>query len=315
MTAPRRKHATKYHEIVEAPAAESAASIPSKPSEPTADEGFSRFYANLSSGPLAKISSMLAFAALPLTEPPPGPPSPTSSRAESVKAYSGPDARALISPAALRALEEQHRRQGASGQVFNPAESFYVVQPSGGTASYANIMRSEHRHAKRQHGHHLSGISEENLEFVDARETQASKSGGGTSASHAKTADVASGAGVPQGGHRVEELELENDTLKQVLDQMSHRLQAFERSAQDASMAALTQSMASVRTVPGMRADEMGGDRERIMEAELQNAVDEITRLKAENKEQRRFKEELEESVRVKRREERREERARRLRE
>lgn len=298
LSAPKRKHSSKHREVVEAPSASSAAQLPQQ-SNATTDDAFSRFYSTLTAGPLSKISSMLAFTALPLTETPSQPTSPTSSRTESVKAHNGPDLHTLISPAALRALEDQQRRQGATGHVFNPAESFYVVQPSGGTASYANIMRSEQQRYAKLQQHHLSGISEEDGEFVDARETQAApKTNAGASTSHGRAVRR---PGMPP-SHTPEELELENETLKQVLDQMSHRLQAFERSAQDASMAVLTQSMASVRTQggPSPKHDEAElGERAR-MEAEMQSAVDEITKLRRDNQKYKNYFDRLKDSARKK---------------
>lgn len=239
-----------------------------------ADDAFSRFYSNLTAGPFSKISSMLAFAAMPLSETSSQPSSPESSRTESTsaRAHHEPDLGTLISPAALNAMEEAQRRKGHSGQVFGPGESFYVVPTSGGTTSYANIMRTEQRYARRQG--HLSNISEEDNEFVDARETQVSRNS--VPAHHAP--------GGPS-GYRVEELELENDSLKQVLDQMSHRLQAFERSAQDASMAALTQSMASVRTQN---------------EDDIQNLIRENSKLKGQNQKYKDYIDRLRDSARQK---------------
>ena len=291
----RRKAHNKHHEVVDAPSVLSTAQVEERTNP--ADDGFSRFYSGLTSGPFSKISSMLAFAALPLSEPPSQPSSPTSSRVDkTVRAHNEPDISKLISSGAMKALEDSQRRKGDSGKVFGPGESFYVVPPSGGTASYANIMRTEQRYARRQQGH-LSNIEEDN-EFVDARETQHPKTGayGSGPGLHLKVAGSGPGTSTPN--HKAEELELENETLKQVLDQLSHRLQAFERSAQDASMAALTQSMASVRTTGGGRVDEGIGDRERIMEDELQRAVREISKLKGQNQKYKDYLERLKDSAR-----------------
>lgn len=287
----QRKPTTKQRAVRESPSAASASTAQLEQLKPNpAEDGFSRFYSTLTSGPFSKISSMLAFAALPLNESTSQPSSPTSSRTEkTARAHDGPDIRKLISPAAMNALEEGQRRQGHSGQPFG-GESFYVVPPSGGTTSYANIMRTEQRYARRQG--HLSNISEEDNEFVDARETQNGKNSGGNS--------LSTSHGKP-GVHRVEELELENDSLKQVLDQMCHRLQAFERSAQDASMAALTQSMASVRTTGG--GDVAHGDR--TTEDELQKAAREITKLRGQNQKYKSYLERLKDSARQKEREKR----------
>jgi len=292
--ASKKKPGSKHREIVEAPSASQADLKNTTPAE----EGFSRFYSNLTSGPFSKISSMLAFAALPLTEPPSQPSSPTSSRSEksSATAHAEPDFKALISPAAMKALEEHQRRRGHGGQTFGPGESFYVVPTSGGTVSYANIARAEQRYARRQQGH-LDNITEEDNDFIDARETQHLRNTASAAASHGRAGSLT----LPN--HRAEELELENETLKQVLDKLSHRLQAFERSAQDASMAALTQSMASVRTDGGGRADEAGmSDKERVMEVELQKAAKEkeIAKLKSQNQKYKDYLEKLRMSARQK---------------
>lgn len=294
----RHKHSSKHHEIVEAPSAASAAQLPQQTASP-AEDAFSRFYSNLTSGPFSKISSMLAFAAMPLTETPSQPSSPTSSRTEktSVRAHNGPDLKSLISPAALNALEDHQRKQGGSNHGFGPVESFYVVPTSGGTNSYANIARMDQRYTRRQHGH-LTNINEDDGEFVEARETQNARSTGSASTSHGKAGSMS----MPS-DHTLEELQLQNESLKQSLDHVSRRLQAFERSAQDASMAALTQSMASVRTQGGGKDGDSGlGDRERMMEDELRKAVQEISKLKGVNKKYKSYLDRLKDSAREKER-------------
>ncbi|KAL1303808.1 hypothetical protein AAFC00_000270 [Neodothiora populina] len=310
---PRTKHISRARQ--HDPVQESTLNAATPPMESTqrkqsgaGDDGFSRFYSTLTSGPFSRLSSILSFAALPLTDTLSQPSSPTSSRTErtSVRAHNEPDLRTLVSPAALNALEEQQRRHGIGGQAFGPGESFYVVPPSGGTASYANIMRTEQRYARRQQGH-LSHISEEDNEFVDARETQAPKTGGVGMGANIDSHEKVGGGGATQ-GHRVEELELENDTLKHALDQMSHRLQAFERSAQDASMAALTQSMVSVRTQGGgvgaaRHEEALGHERDRTMEEEMQRAAQEIAELKRQNRKYQAYYDKLEASARKKERE------------
>lgn len=235
------------------------------------DDGFSRFYSNWTTGPLSRLSSMLAFTALPLTDTP-EPDSPTSSRHQktSARASNDPDVKSLISPAALHALQ-QHGHIG-------PGESFYVIPTSGGTASYANIVTREQRITRR---HHLSNISEDDpAEFVDAQETQPAKQ--------------------PNRGlisEREEELQLQNDTLKQALDHVSHRLQAFESHAQDASMAALTHSVASVRTAHSAAPSNTS----RQSDDELQAALKEIKRLEHDNAKYRAYYTKLKDSAKARR--------------
>ncbi|GAB7353528.1 hypothetical protein MBLNU459_g3970t1 [Dothideomycetes sp. NU459] len=254
----------------------------------SADDGFARFYSNLTAGPFSRISSMLAFAALPLTEST-HPDSPTESRTEktTARATNDPSVESLISPAALHALQEHQRTQGGSGHSFGQAESFYLIPPTGGTASYANIVNREQRYARREH---LSDISEEaDGEFVDARETQSRRA----PPHQARTA----------ASFKEEELQLENETLKQVLDKMSHRLQAFESHAQDASMAALTQSMASVRTQPSAPPDM--SDERKAMEDEMRRAAREIAKLKSINSKYKAYLENLKNNARAKEKEKR----------
>lgn len=256
------------------------------------DDGFARFYSNLTAGPFSRISSMLAFAALPLTESV-HPDSPTESRTEktTARASNDPAVESLISPAALHALQEHQRNQGGSGNSFGQAESFYLIPPTGGTASYANIVNREQRYARREH---LSDINEEaDSEFVDARETQTRKA---TTSSQARTA----------ASFREEELQLENETLKQVLDKLSHRLQAFESHAQDASMAALTQSMASVRTQSSAAHTGVDIQDERpAMEDEMRRAAREIAKLKSTNAKYKAYLENLKNNARAKEKEKR----------
>jgi hypothetical protein len=235
------------------------------------DDGFSRFYSNWTTGPLSRLTSMLAFTALPLTDTP-EPDSPTSSRHQktSARASNDPDVKSLISPAALNALQ-QHGHIG-------PGESFYVIPTSGGTASYANIVTRDQRHVRR---HHLSNINEDDpAEFVDAQETQPARQ--------------------PNRGlisEREEELQLQNDTLKQALDHVSHRLQAFESHAQDASMAALTHSVASVRTTHSAAPSATS----RQSDDELQAAMKEIKRLEHDNAKFRAYYTKLKDSAKARR--------------
>ena len=235
------------------------------------DDGFSRFYSNWTTGPLSRLSSMLAFTALPLTDTP-DPESPTSSRHQktSARASNDPDVKSLISPAALNALQ-QHGHIG-------PGESFYVIPTSGGTASYANIVTREQRYARRNP---LSNISEDGpTEFVDAQETQPTKQ---------QNRGLIS--------EREEELQLQNDTLKQALDHVSHRLQAFESHAQDASMAALTHSVASVRTAHSAAPSSAS----RQSDDELQAAMKEIKRLEHDNAKYRAYYTKLKDSAKARR--------------
>ena len=211
---------------------------------------------------MSKLSSVLAYAGLPLTAEDAAklqPPSPAKEepRKRTVSAGNDPDVNQIFSKAALDALEDEHRQRGTLGHGFGPAESFYVVQKSGGMSTYADIARPQ-----------LPGIGEEeDGEFVDAKEvpgpaspvqgrfTNQSRSSFGSARTH-------------------EELELENTTLKQTLESLALRLADFETHAQDASMAALTQSMVGLRP-PQRQLVSSGGEgdtamQERLRQLELQ---------------------------------------------
>lgn len=220
---------------------ESSANLPAKQNTSKADdEGFTTFYNNLTTGTMSKLSSVLAYAGLPLTAeepqhgdvPPPLPPPEKSRKTRSsrtVNATTEPDVKKYFSKAALTAIEDEHRKRGAHGQVFGPAESFYVVQKGGGTYSYADIARNQQLHNASR--------GEDEDDFVDAQEESgvSSPSQGRAAFGKSRTA---------------EELELENTTLKTTLEQLASRLANFEVHAQDASMAAIAQSMASLHSSP-----------------------------------------------------------------
>ncbi|KAI5361988.1 hypothetical protein Slin15195_G056370 [Septoria linicola] len=206
---------------------------PQKTQNTEDDEGFAKFYSTLTTGTMTKLSSVLAYAGLPLTadevKTEQAPQQKLTQR--TVPASDSPDVKKIFSKAALEAIEDEHRQRGHHGHAFGPAESFYVVQTGGGTYSYADIAKAQQQQ--------LEGIDEDDEEaFVDAREAQ-------TSPKHSR---FASRAGRDSFGRTrtQEELELENVTLKHTLEQLTTRLSEFETHAQDASMAALTQSMASV---------------------------------------------------------------------
>lgn len=211
---------------------ESSGSLPSKqPRSKVEDEGFTNFYNNLTTGTVSKLSSVLAYAGLPLTTQeiqiaPPVPEKPQKEKSShTVNATAEPDVKKYFSKAALAAIEDEHRQRGSHGQVFGPAENFYVVQKGGGTYSYADIARNQQLHA-------AAGKEE----FVDAQED------GMGSPRHSRAAFGKS--------RTAEELELENTTLKTTLEQLASRLSNFEAHAQEASFAALTHSMASLHSGP-----------------------------------------------------------------
>jgi uncharacterized coiled-coil protein SlyX len=259
--------------------------VPEQASTST-EEGFSRFY-NTFESILSKLSAPLAFAGLPLISeegPAPSAPEPTSSK----KRYSGskertgsdPDLTKYISRAALRASA----RDGQSGN-----DSFYVVPTTGHTASYAQIMSFDQKEKRRMaasiHSENPDVFSEPNEEddFVDARETPMPTS---PSFTRKGSSRKLSGRDLE---NKVEELDMENKSLKDCIDKLSKRLHAFEMSAQQSSMA-LQESMRLMRPVSPAReqASDRGGDdalQRRVLELEEHVALGgkEIDRLGKEN--------------------------------
>ncbi|KAK3627702.1 hypothetical protein LTR56_019047 [Elasticomyces elasticus] len=216
------------------------------------DDGFVKFYSSLREGTMSKLSSALAFAGLPLTADDIKP-----EKKQTVTARSEPDARKYISEAALTALDEDRRQRGQLGHGFNPAESFYVVPPTGMMTSFAEITRRRLQDDDKDH-------------FVDARE--------GPVPTSPRTNSSGSQAGTGRmsfGKNRThEELELENSTLKLTLEQLASRLANFEAHAQDASMMALEQSMVLSRAPHPAPAEPNRALERRLKELEKQAAKD-----------------------------------------
>jgi hypothetical protein len=217
------------------------------------DEGFAKFYNNITTGTMSKLSSVLAYAGLPLTADDAvnnDQQNTLKKEKQTVRATNDPDVNKIFSKAALAAIEDEHRQRGTLGHGFGPAESFYVVQKGGGTYSYADIARAQQREAEED---------DEEPAFVDAKEVPSPKQ----SRSSRRKRDS---FGMPR---TQEELELENTTLKTTLEHLASRLEAFEAHAQDASMAALTQSMISVKPPTKPVGDE-AHSQSRLRELELQ---------------------------------------------
>jgi hypothetical protein len=241
----RRAESTKSKQQKEQPVAQ--------PVSPPAEDNFRRFYSAFG-GVISAISAPLAFTSLPLSPTPPAPAaeppkeerSKAKSRTQSPEASrtvksSVPDLAALISEPALRALRED------GSAPLGPNESFYLVP---GTASYASILQNK-KDAQSQHmtpieegSGSMKGSSHE--EFVDARENV-----GPPSPIKSRQTRATSGSGVtPQrsipagrgaGLKTMEELALENETLKNLVDKQAKRIQMWELNSQN-SFNALAQS-------------------------------------------------------------------------
>jgi len=216
---------------------------PSARDVPTArqakDDSFQKFYSTFESL-FSKLSAPLAFAGLPLTpeqaQPEAGKDAQMPDR-NRVSTSDGPELAKIYSKAALRIIRED------GGPGFGVQDSFYWVQPSGGTESYANMVSRRGGH----NAHVPETIEEDAEEFVDAQETpgppspKSSRGSVGREKPGSRWKDVKSA-----GGKTMEELELENTALRQLLDTQSRRLQMWEASAQAQSLA-FSQSLRSAR--------------------------------------------------------------------
>jgi hypothetical protein len=237
------------------------------------DEGFNRWYSTIESL-VNKLSAPLAYAGIPLmtedSEPsaagPPKPRRPSSSKSITSESDLGK----IFSRAALRATARSSQ-----------SDSFYVVPSTGGTVSYAGIMKYEAKEQRRlQQSMHSQNPDffedpDEADDFVDAREAPMSptfrKKLGGLKAGH-------------DSERIVEELYMENKSLKQVIDRMSKRLHAFEAGAQSSTMA-LQESMrvsrpSSPTTTTG---DAKLAARVRELEEQAKLGMREVNRLDREN--------------------------------
>jgi hypothetical protein len=205
-----------------------------------------------------------------------------SSNAKKVKdqkerSPSDPDLTKYISRAALRAT--------ATAPSGN--DSFYVVPPSGHTVSYAHILsfaeKEKRRLAASLHGENPDLFADpDEDDFFDAKELPGSVSPAaskrfsvGNKRLNGKDLEI-----------KVEELDLENKSLKEVVDKLSKRLHTFEMAAQSSSMA-LQESMRLMRPMSPAREPAAGDDqlRKRIAELEEQVALGakESERLGREN--------------------------------
>ncbi|KAI1383128.1 uncharacterized protein F4822DRAFT_422239 [Hypoxylon trugodes] len=212
----------------------------------TSDEGFSRFY-NAFGNIINRISAPLAFAGLPLVseeepEPPapvptpiPAPESPIQKRIRvkgSPSVSAEPDLRKIYSKAALRAVSRD-------GQSAN--DSFYVVPTSGHTASYASILTFADKEKRRMEANSSIPEDLDEDDFVDAKESQLPRSPAVQRLAGKARADRDKDL-----TNVVEELYLENKSLKDMLDKLSKRLHAFESMSQNSGMR-LAESMRLMR--------------------------------------------------------------------
>ncbi|PHH60942.1 hypothetical protein CDD81_999 [Ophiocordyceps australis] len=244
---------------------------------PRADDGgYARFYSTFGSL-INKISAPLAFAGLPLIQEEsmsfqesPGPVSPGSSPpalskqkalrpAQSQSISPEPDLSTIYSKATMRALVHG-----------STSESFYVVPATGHSMSYANILSYAEKE-KRRH----EAAEDDDDDFVDARETPVPPSPG---ISWRKTPRH---QGDRELRNTVEELSVENRSLKDMLDNVSKRLHAFEASSQHSTMA-LAESYRFVR--PTSPRDPSGRAKTAEFEEQLAAALRQLDRAEREKR-------------------------------
>ncbi|KAL9617524.1 MAG: hypothetical protein Q9160_007682 [Pyrenula sp. 1 TL-2023] len=246
---------------------------------PSNEQTFQQFYSAFETV-ISKISAPLAFASIPLTgssaKPAAEPKATPSDALKKLKAQpwtndnpsssasihanaglddSPVDYSKLISKAAFRAVSEDNPSAFGNG---NPAESFYVVPTTGGTVSYAGILnlpeKTSFEGSSRAHTRKLSNISEDTIDnFVDAREMPSSSASASPEISKDRQSRKQSkrqdSVTKTVGGKSMEELYLENQTLRNISDNLSKRLHMWEVNAQSSS-AALQQSLRSLGNHP-----------------------------------------------------------------
>ncbi|OAX84857.1 hypothetical protein ACJ72_00759 [Emergomyces africanus] len=240
-------------------------SVLPEPSEPPklgfgfpTDESFQRFYSTFE-GLISKLSGPLAFASLPLGTDPASQKSVADTQldrnpvsADITSHPTGqPDVNKLVSRAALRALRDRDGSNGSHGHI-NPAESFYVVPTAGGTISYAGILSKQARR-------NSLGDSRDD-DFVDASESPLPPESSPTATAsdrdrkRARGRNRGTGASERSSTHAaqhpntktLEELQMENQALKQLSDTLSKRLHMWEVNAQSSSLA-LQQSLKAMQ--------------------------------------------------------------------
>ncbi|KAL2043816.1 hypothetical protein N7G274_003336 [Stereocaulon virgatum] len=205
---------------------------------------------------------------IPHHPPPLENPTPTKKLSKSEERVTAePDYSRLFSKAALRAVREE------PGNNLGAAESFYVVPTTGGMMPYSHILaRGGHYPGLERDG---TRTSEDLEEFVDARETPGPPS----------PQMMRGGRKVPGSTKTMEELQLENESLRSILDHVSRRLTDFEMGAQ-ASSTALHQSIrASMRQSPAASVAG-GGDAESrvaLLEEQIREGKRELERMGKEN--------------------------------
>ena len=192
-----------------------------KPHAENQDAAFQRFY-NSFEGLFSKLSAPLAFAGLPLgqiQQPQPSEKLLPDTQQPATSSES-PDLQKIYSKAALKAIKDGNERNAE----FN--DSFYVVPNTGGTVSYARMLSKEERRAREEVNTGGQDDQQDTRNELKGTQTLVDR----TSVRSKKT------------NKTVEELEIENASLKKLTDNLSRRLYMWEKNSQNQT-SALQQSM------------------------------------------------------------------------
>ena len=272
--------------------AKSAAAAKQDAAPSLSSESFQRFYSTFENL-ISKLSAPLAFAGLPLAGDPsntvvPDRPTNVEKAAERETGDAEPDLSKIFSRAALRAVKDR----GGLNSLGAAAESFYVVPTTGGTISYAGILSraEQERRAGADGREHLE--DDEEPEFVDASETpqppspEKSRHGAvGRAWRYGSRSQARSRGGSTK---TLEELQVENQALKQLSDTLSRRLHMWEMNAQSSSIA-LQHSLRALQRSPAASdagksiVGEDPSDRLRDVEEQLRTTTREMEKLGREN--------------------------------
>ncbi|POS88373.1 hypothetical protein EPUL_000928 [Erysiphe pulchra] len=207
------------------------------------DEGFSRFYSTFENI-VSKLTAPLAFAGLPLTIDESSFPAESSNLKLPGNRLSSKE-RASTDELDLTKYFSRTALRASTRDEYGVNDSFYVVPITGHTVSYAHILSFDQKEKRRMAVSRIpdnpDAITDLNddEDFVDARETPIPLT---TSIQRENSKELNS----REKDNKIEELTMENASLKTAIDKLSRRLHTFEISAQYNSMA-LAESMRMMR--------------------------------------------------------------------
>ncbi|KAI6250514.1 hypothetical protein HI914_01436 [Erysiphe necator] len=210
---------------------------------PRSDEGFSRFYSTFENI-VSKLTAPLAFAGLPLTIDESSFPG-DSSNVKLPKSTPLSRERAPVDDLDLKKYFSRAALSASTRDEYGVNDSFYVVPVTGHTVSYAHILSFDQKEKRRMAVSRIPGNPDattdlnDDEDFVDARETPMPYT---SSIQRDNSKELSS----REKDNKIEELTMENASLKTAIDKLSKRLHTFEISAQYNSMA-LAESMRMMR--------------------------------------------------------------------